>query len=256
MKRIFFFLFLSLFLFSISGETKEIKMLFWYPGEAGTPQEAKPVLDLFFHYLSKKLTSDQVTGVYINTVNDGIVSIKRELPDIAIVSYPTWVTYKNRMAGAEPWLSALPFPHGKSTEVYTLVGNQSTLVAGATVYSDETLTSEFIQHYLFPSLKNKIKIQKTPDTFNSLKRIGQKEIKAYILLNPLEVRTLEHLKTPWSQNLHKIQTSQPIPTARVILFSPDLPQKNRLQKILVEMQRDPAAKEILEEMRLVGFSFP
>ena len=33
---------------------KATKMIFWYPGEAGSTKEAQPILDLFFAYLNKQ----------------------------------------------------------------------------------------------------------------------------------------------------------------------------------------------------------
>ncbi|MFH0799759.1 MAG: hypothetical protein V2A66_06215 [Pseudomonadota bacterium] len=246
-----------LFLISISASAAHagnVKMIFWYPGEAGSTAEAAPVLDAFFKYVGGKMTPDAVTGKYFNVVPDGVTYIKREQPAVGIVSYAAWVQNRDKISGADVILSTIPLPGGASTERYALVGRDGKPAAGWQILSSEPLGVAFVRGELFPDLPASANIQATAQLIAKLKDIGEGKLNATAILTPTEAATLAKLSAPWAKALKVITESKPVPTARVVLFDQGWKGAAKFKAALVASGSDPAARDILQEMRLKGFA--
>jgi hypothetical protein len=89
-----------------------------------------------------------------------------------------------------------------------------------------------------------------------LKSISDGTLNALAILTPAEYSTLMSLSAVWAKNLKTLTISAPTPTPGVVLFRE--PPKNLLllKEILLKMKDDLSAKDLLGEMRLVGFSEP
>lgn len=228
------------------------EMVFWYPGEAGSTAEAQPVLDAFFDYLSKEMAPEKVSGKYFNSVKGGLDFIANRKPKAGIISFAAWTQNRARMGGAKPILATLPFPGGRVTESYTLVGAKKELHADATVYSSEPMKLDFVKAHLFSNIPSGAKLTQTERMFVKLKQLAGEE-NAFAILTPIEAATFKKLKTDWSKSLKVIEKSRPVPTARVIVFGQGWKDSAKFSEVLLGAGKDPAAAEILEELRLKGF---
>jgi len=232
---------------------RSASIVFWYPGEAGSTEDAQPIIDEFFSYLSKKLGDVTIHGRYYNSVNGGLQYIARRRPAVGIVSYAALTQYRDKLGGPSVIMATLPLPGGKATERYALVGRVKKLKPGAVLLSSEPLKKSFVKQHLFSELPGDAIITPTEQIFSGLKRIAAGELDAYAILTPIEAATLAKLKSPWAKELVVIERSESVPTARVLLFDPAWSDTQKLKRILADAGRDPEAKEILLELRLKGF---
>jgi len=249
----------ALFLLWLVPQTlhaKEIKMLFWYPGEAGSTAEAEPILTPFFQYLNQKLAPDTASGKYFSAIPDRLTYLKRESPVVGVVSYATWVQNASRIAGATVIMSTLPLPHGKPTEQYALVGKKEDLQKEKVlIFSSEPLPSQWVNTELFPSLSTSVDTMKsTPQIIAKLKEIGEGKLRALAILTPPEATTLAKIAAPWAKAIKMLARSKEVPTARVVLFDQHFSGASKLKAALLGAGNDPKAREILTEMRLKGFA--
>lgn len=242
-----------IFLHASQVNASDIRMVFWYPGEAGSTEEAQPVLDAFFDYLNGKIEFANIKGHYFNTVQGGLDYIMKNKPKVGIVSFAAWKQNRIKLGDAKVMLATLPLPSGKSTERYGLVCSVKAQAPEGTIYSSEPLEIDYIKQNLFPSIPDDSTIEQTSQIFAKIKKIADGSIKASAILTPMETATLEKLDSPWIKSLKIVKKSEPVPTARVILFDDKWTGQEKLSEILLATSIDPKASEILEEMRLKGF---
>jgi hypothetical protein len=259
MKKAFFSFLLFLLLcvtLPSTGRTDNAKMVFWYPGEAGSTEDAQPVIDAFLDYLSRGLAPNSVTGKYFNTIDGGLRYISGEKPKVGVVSFAAWTENRGKLGNATVMLAALPLPQGKTTEQYALVGIVKDVPAGATIYSSEPFTKAFIKEHLFAELPEDAAFEQTDRIFVQLKDIAGGKEKAFAILTPMEAASLKKLSSPWVKPLRFLKESKAVSTARVVLFDPSWKDAVKLSEVLISSGNDPQAIDILEEMRLKGFAKP
>ena len=81
-KRFFTVVFIvGIILVASSLHAASAKMLFWYPGEAGSTAEAQPVLDEFFAYIKGKDDGIALTGAETPTVRVSVT--EKEAPSLS-----------------------------------------------------------------------------------------------------------------------------------------------------------------------------
>lgn len=258
MKTFIAIIFALTLLISSLAHARQTKMIFWYPGEAGSTEEAQSLLDELFEYLKKKNPKLNIKGSYFNTVSGGKSYIKKDKPAVGIISYPAYVMNKDVLGNAKVTLATLPRPAGKKLETYVLVGKKPLADNGETIYMSEPLSRAFITQHLYPDLPKSLKLEQTSGVLSKLKKMGKGEIKGYALLTATEFYTLSKMKAEWAMELtinDRAKTSKPVPSARVVIFG-DYKQKEVLTSTLLEMKNYPEGKAILEELRLTGFAKP
>lgn len=249
-------LMLAVIVTSYAANAAPAKILFWYPGEAGSTEEAQPVLNEFFDFLKSKDPKLAFTGAYFNTIEDGRAYLAKDKPTLGIVSFATWTTRASDFTGAKVLLATLPLPHGAAAERYALVGTEPLADNGRALYLSEPLERAFITSKLFPSLPASLKLETTSSLLKKLKDMSEGIAQGYALLTPIEANTLASISAAWAQKLKVRATSTPVPTARVVLFTPAYANVDALTAALIAMKNDPKGKEILESLRLTGFAQP
>jgi hypothetical protein len=256
MKRLFAFSIVVaiLILAHASADAGAAKMLFWYPGEAGSTLEAQPVLDAFFAAVNKSIAPDAIAGSYFNTIDGGLAYLRKEKPAVGIVSAAAWAQQRDKLGAAKAILATLPLPGGTATERYALVGTASVIKPTAKLLSSEPMTIEFVRAQLFPKLPPAAVITQTPQMFSNLRKIAEGQLDAVALLTPTEAASLARLSAPWAKSLKVIAQSEPIATARVVLFDAGWTAVQKFKDALLSLGADPAAQPMLEEMRLKGFA--
>jgi hypothetical protein len=231
----------------------EVKMVFWYPGEAGSTEEAQPVMDAFSEYVNDELKPDMLTARYFNTVKGGLDYIAGQKPKVGIISYAAWAQNRAKLRGADVVLATRPLPKGREVQRYALVGKGKSVPENAKVYSSEPFTPDFVRGDLFPNLPGGATLAQTDRIFVKLKEIAAGEEGTIAILTPIEASTFKKLKSDWAKQIKFIEESKPVPTARVVIFDEAWKGKEKLSEILLTADKDPKAAGILEEMRLVGF---
>lgn len=240
--------------FVSKGHARGIKMLVWYPGEAGSTAEAQPVLDAFFRYINTKIAPDTITGAYFNTEEGGLGYIKKDSPTVAIISFSAWTQHRVQIGQAKDILSTRPLPHGTTSESYVLVGPDAKIVPGAKIFSSEPLRIQFARGELFPQIPPDSVISSIHNLLSKLKEIGEGRLKAYAILTPTEAATLGRLDWPWAKALRVVAESRRVSTPRVVIFDAKWEGLARFKSALIAAGSDPNAREVLNEMRLVGFA--
>lgn len=230
------------------------EMIFLYPGEAGSTEEAAPVLELFFEFLNGKITPYKINGKYFNSRKDGLGYIDSKKPMLGIVSYPEFVQDKSKFDSAKVILLTLPWPHGESTIRYKLVGNKKTI--SKTIISSEPMTTDFVRTHLFTKVPGDAKIMRDDQILFSLKKISSGELNATAILTPTESYTLSKLSADWAKKLVVIDESLPVSSAKVLAFAKDWPGIKKVKDALLGMADDPEGRQILSELRLKGFTLP
>ncbi len=252
-------LYLLIFILALFASAKTFAsdtIIFWYPGEAGSTEEAQPILNEFVSYLGKKDDTLKLTAKYFNTTESGLDFIQKNKPSIGIVSFAAWEEHKKDFPEAEPILITKPLPDGNTTQEYFLVGANDKPINNIIVYSTEPLTKNLIQEKLKLADHYTIIAKQTDQILQKLKAIGSGELDALAILTPIEGATLLKIKSDWSKKIKVLKKSEPVPTAGVILFTPDANLKTKLQDELIKLDADPEAKDLLAELRLMGFAMP
>ncbi|MFH1830935.1 MAG: hypothetical protein ABH871_09205 [Pseudomonadota bacterium] len=242
-----------IFVHASQAKTSDIRIVFWYPGEAGSTEEAQPVLDAFLDYLSQSMTSTSFTGHYYNTVEGGLDYIMKKKPKVGIVSFAAWMQNRTKLGNAKVMLATLPLPKGGKTERYGLMCTSTSQAPESIIFTSEPLELNYVKQNLFPDISVNATLEQTDQIFAKIKKIADGSIKASAILTPMETATLEKLDSPWTKSLKIIARSKPVPTARVVLFDDGWTGSEKLAEILLTASKDPKALEILEEMRLKGF---
>ncbi len=244
-----------------AANAKASKMIFWYPGEAGSTSEAAPILEEFSNYVKKK-SGIKLEGTYINDVSKGIVFIKKQKPTYGIIGHITLDENKNTLPPFTRIGKTKPFPDGKTTEQFSLVGYRPpeseetwTPPTNLTVLSSVPVSVAYLKSTLFPNLTGNIMIKTTNTILMTLKKMSTEANPNQVaLLTPMESYTLKSLSAGWTTKLAELAKSEAIPTAALVTFQDDPRKADTLVKTLIAMSNDPEGKEILETLRLNGFT--
>ncbi|HPM40919.1 MAG TPA: hypothetical protein PLY45_00605, partial [bacterium] len=203
-----------------SASAANARMLFWYPGEAGSSQEGQPVIDAFLEYLSNKVAPQKISGRYVNTVEAGLSYLRNEKPALGIVSYSAWAQNRDKLPGARAILSTLPLPDGKATERYELVALGGKLPASGRIISSEPISPAFARSELFDAIPGNAGFTQTNQMIFKLKEIAEGKLDAAAVLTPTEAASLSKMKSDWAAKLKRVALSKPVPSARVVSFDP------------------------------------
>lgn len=251
-------------------------MLFWYPGEAGSTAEAQNTLDAFFEFINKRITPDKVIGKYFNNVAAGLNFIKQSKPSFGILSFAAYEINKDKLGAVKVIMQTMPLPAGKETEIYTIVGKgQKPASQNFPLYTKQPLTLEFAQTYIFDVGRPAFFLVRravvaevgegsptevghpnlVPNILPLLKDLASGLKTGGAILQPMEYFTLQRLNQPWTKELSVWHTSKPVPSAPLVIFGPAaMPLAQKLKDVLRSMPEDPEGIQILETLRLKGFS--
>jgi len=246
-------LILAILTISSGALAENIRMIFWYPGEAGSTELAQPALDLFFGYINSRTAPDKIDGRYFNTVNDGLSFIRSASPKLGILSFAAFEENREKIGRVSILLKTLPLPGGKSLEQYVIVGKgEKPKSWNINLYSRQPLTAGFVNKYVLPGTAAP-KIAVVPAILPTLKEVSSGKMPGGVILQPIEFFTLKNLNQDWAKELKTWSTSPPVPTASLLLFGDTLPVVEKIKTILLNMEKDPEGKDILNELRLKGF---
>lgn len=230
-------------------------MIFWYPGEAGSTSEAQSTLDTFFDYINVRIMPDKISGKYFNTVGEGLNSIKQSRPKFGIISFAAYEVNRDRLGDVTKLLSTLPLPDGKSSENYVIVGlGKAPAAWDITLYTKQPLTLNFVKKHILRTESVSPDISLVTNILPTLKDAATGVKKGGVILQPMEFYTLKNINQPWTKALDVWLTSGPVPSAPLVVFGEENPLAQKLTDVLLNMSDDPKGSEILQMLRLKGFS--
>lgn len=250
-------LIITIFALAAVVQAKDYKFVFWYPGEAGTAEQAQPVLDALFDYLNKKIDGATFSGKYLNTDKAGLSYIKNSKPEFGILSSLAIDQNKSSLTSHSIIARTKPLPLGTTTEEYCIVGFKAdwTVPSTLTVYTSLPISDSFFKKHFMTNFSSKVEIKRTDAMLKTLKELSStNSSQAVALLTPFEKFSIDRMKSDWTKNIRPIQTCQTFPTAPLVFFGSKPEITDKLLTTLKEMNTDPEGKQILKTLRLVGFN--
>jgi hypothetical protein len=232
------------------------QMLFWYPGEAGTTEEAQGTLDALFDHINPKIAPDKLSGKYFNTVEGGAGFIRQARPKYGIVSFAAYRINSASLGQNTILMQTLPLPDGRPAERYVIVGRGPAPRDWANVqlYSKQPLTNEFVKEFILPPLPQGERVKNVQNILPALKEIASGARQGGVILQPIEHFTLKSLKQPWVKGLSVWHISNELPSAPLLLFGTEDGFTQKFKAALLNMASGPEGKAILETLRLKGFT--
>ncbi len=234
------------------------KFLLWYPGAEGSSSQAAPLLEDWMNYLTERGLPVKLEAVYHNDAITSDIKLKKIKPAVAILSLEGYIHLSTKHS-----LSLLAQtrkqPAGDGSNQYTILKNSANKTIEK-LYLSEPLTEDFVRKIILRNTPqhSTVKLEYAPQALRTLKKIGQGEIAAAILINAYEAKVLEKIKTDWSRQLKPVSSSPKLPAPPLILFEDwkkGFPH-DKFVSLLMAMPNDEEGKEILHELRMKGFMKP
>jgi hypothetical protein len=249
---------------------RSANFLVWQPGGEGSPEQGQAALAILTDYIKEKGLKVKLKAIYLNgALGDKLSdhSAKKILyqhkPAIALLSDE--IVQNIEELEFDKMAQSRPEPLGDGTIRYLLFKNRNASVIDpihlSPIYLSEPHGQSYLNNQIFRGSMLQEKHGKThyeKYILPVIKRVGSgsSSQKAGILLNSYEAKVLKKLETDWAKNLVSIFTSQPIKAPQVLLLKKwgrHFPHEE-LKKILLGMENDPQGKEVLQALRLTGFS--
>lgn len=227
-----------------------LEMAFIVPGGEGTTEQAQSHLDLLFKLIQEK-GGPQLSGAYYPNLSQGQQAIKTKKVSLGILSHDAALEISKKIA-IKPYMATLPLQSKGAFETMVLVGTGKEVINP--IYTERDFTPQYISTYLFKNIQDP-QIQLAHSTIGTLRKLGNETLKGTFLLDNYQWTSIQKLKQAWSAKLKEVASSDKIPSARVVLFK-DIPTeiKQNLKKALLQLGKTPQEKQLLNDLRLKGFS--
>ncbi len=220
------------------------------PGQPGTTAEAQPVMDELAKYLSTKL-GEKVRGVYYNDLNEALGSIEKSKPAWGITGLTFFKSYANKFSMI-PVASTLP--QGMQKDVWRLIvpisNPDSPLKVGGTVYGSMLYAPRSLE-LLFGTQGGEFAVEGTHNALRMLRKVNKGKV-AGVVLDAVQYSVIKD--SDRYSGTKVVFTSAELPNSPVVWFGSTNDDTLRLQAVLLDMDKDPAAKELLKLLQTVGFS--
>jgi hypothetical protein len=232
-----------------------IHFLIIQPGSPGTTEEAAPLMARLAEYLSTHSAGKPtVEGLYVNTLNDVERAIRKLQPRIAIVTLPYYLEQRVRL-GLRVQLATRP--GGRTEDHYRLlVAATNPATSWEAVKGDVAgtlcFTADAVARLLFqrPATALPFHCQPTDRLLRAARQVVQGELSG-LLLTDEQYTSLQTL--PEGKSLKELHATPPLPPSLVVSFGTPDGGAKALTKTMVEMKNDPAAHDLLTELRTDGF---
>jgi len=232
-----------------------IHFLIIQPGSPGTTEEAAPLMARLADYLSTHSAGTPIVeGLYVNTLNDVERAIRTLQPRIAIVTLPYYLEQRVRL-GLRAQLATRP--GGRTEDHYRLaVATTNPAVSWEMVKGEVAgtlcFTADAVSRLMFqrPAAALPFHCQPTDRLLRAARQVVQGELTG-LLLTDEQYASLQAL--PEGKSLKELHVSPSLPPPLVVSFGTPDGGAKALTKALVEMKNDPAARDLLTELRTDGF---
>jgi ABC transporter, phosphonate, periplasmic substrate-binding protein len=239
-----------------------IHFLLIQPGSPGTTEEAAPVIGRLADYLAQHLPKGTaVAGLYLNSIDQVAPAVAQQKPRIAIVTLPYYLEHRAAYDW-RPQLTTRPLPAGqagggKTEDHYHLLVSTANPAAGwekltGAVAGTICFTPEPVARLLFdrPAAALPFHCQPTDRLLRASRQVARGEL-AGLIVTDEQFTSLMML--PEGTSLKELHATGPLVPPLVVTFGPpDAPVESVIQA-LRGMKDDPAAHELLTELRTDGF---
>ncbi|WP_320174819.1 PhnD/SsuA/transferrin family substrate-binding protein [Maridesulfovibrio sp.] len=221
------------------------------PGQPGTTAEAQPVMDELANYLSAKL-GEKVKGVYYNDLNAALDYLGKNKPAWSICGLTFFKSYSSKFSMA-PVASTLP--QGMKKDVWRLIvpadGPDSAEGIQGTVYGSMLYTPQSLE-ILFGSKKGwGFTVEGTHKALRMLRKVNKGKVSG-VVLDAVQYSVIKD--SDRYSGTKVIYTSSELPNSPVAWFGKTNDDAFRLQAVLLDMSKDPSAKELLNLLQTSGFN--
>lgn len=221
------------------------------PGQPGTTTEAQPVMDELGKYLSAKL-GEKVQGVYYNDLNAALNCLSKNKPAWGISGLTFFKSYSAKFI-MTPVASTLP--QGMEKDVWRLIvptsGPDSPKDIKGKVYGSMLSTPQS-REILFGTEKGAgFTVEGTCKALRMLRKVNKGKV-AGVVLDAVQYSVIEG--SDRYANTKVVYTSPKLPNSPVVWFGKTTDDAFRLQAVLLDMDKDPAAKNLLKLLQTSGFN--
>ncbi|WP_372367519.1 phosphate/phosphite/phosphonate ABC transporter substrate-binding protein [Candidatus Uabimicrobium sp. HlEnr_7] len=224
------------------------------PGGPASTEQAQKTMDTFANVLSK-LSGTKVTATYFNDESPAIEFIKRNRPQVGIVSTAFYLKYHKSF---QLQLQLQVYIKHQNKMNYVIAVAQDSPVhslqalRGKKVASNHLYEMDFLSHLFFKGTSNwqnytTAKPVRRP--YSYVKRLFRGKMDAVILDN-FQAQSIQNLLNKQGKKIRIISNSQKIPTMPVVSFG------NRYSSVvraMQELQNDKQGKKILQLFQIDSF---
>jgi ABC-type phosphate/phosphonate transport system substrate-binding protein len=221
------------------------------PGQPGTTVEAQPVMDELAAYLSAKL-GEKVQGVYYNDLTKALDYLDKNKPAWSICGLTFFKSYSAKFP-MTPVASTLP--QGMKKDVWRLIvpasGPDSYEGVTGKVYGSMLYTPQSLEILLAGKKGGNFSPEGTRKALRMLRKVNKGRI-AGVVLDAVQYSVVKD--SDRYSGTKVIYTSPELPNSPVVWFGEPTDDAFRLQSVLLDMSKDPAANNLLKLLQTSGFN--
>jgi len=238
-------------------------LLVFYPGGAGTAEDAAAVMKEFGAALAKGAgwPEGALRVTYENDLQLGLGAIQKDKPGFALVGLPV---YLSQAAKLKMKLVTQSLPGGRKTDSYYILGRKDGPknlqgAKGLKLVSNQLYDKTFISRCVLggQNVEQFFKLKEVSSGLRAIKSVVGEEKKAdLVLLDQHQHDSLGALDE--AKLLQLVHRSPDLPTAPLVALEGVAADADiaAIKKALLGLAGNPAAKDLLETMTLKGFGEP
>ncbi len=221
------------------------------PGQPGTTAEAQPVMDELAKYLSAKL-GEEVNGVYYNDLNAALAYLGKNKSAWAICGLTFFKSYSTKFL-MTPVASTMP--QGMEKDVWRLIvpasGPDSPENVTGTVYGSMLYTPQAMELLFHGKKSADFTLEGTHKALRMLRKVNRGKVSG-VVLDAVQYSVIKD--SDRYSGTKVIYTTPELPNSPVVWFGKTTDDAFRLQAVLLDMDKDPAAKDLLKLLQTSGFN--
>ena len=252
-----------LFLGLSAGFAGPRDLLVFYPGGAGSAEDAATVMREFGAALAKGAgwPEGALTVSYENDLTAGLATIQNNKPGFALVGLPV---YLSQGAKLKMKLVAQSLPGGRKTDAYYMMGRKDgpknlQAAKGLKLISNQLYDKTFISRCVLggQNVEEFFKLKEVSSGLRAIRSVADDENKAdLVLLDQHQHNALGGLDE--AKLLQLVHRSPDLPTAPLVALDGVAADADivAIKKALLGLAGNSAAKDLLDTMTLKGFGEP
>lgn len=221
------------------------------PGQPGTTAEAQPVMDSLAEYMSGKL-GVPVKGAYYNDLDTALDSLGKSKPAWGIVGLTFFKSYE---AEFKMYPVASTLPQGLEKDIWRLIvpadGPAAVADLKGTVYGSMLYAPEAREILFGGRDKSSFQMEGTHKALRVLRKVNKGKV-AGVCLDAVQYSVIEDSSR--YANTKILFESAKLPNSPVVWFGDTTDDALRLQAVLLDMKKDPAAAALLKLLQTDGFN--
>ncbi|CCO22183.1 PhnD/SsuA/transferrin family substrate-binding protein [Maridesulfovibrio hydrothermalis] len=221
------------------------------PGQPGTTVEAQPVMDELAKYMSEKLDTE-VDGVYFNDLETALKYLSENKVAWGITGLTFFKSYSGKFKMVPV---AATLPQGMDKDVWRLIvstdGPDSVKDVSGTVYGSMLYTPEACSILFSGNDESSFTAEGTRKALRMLRKVNKGKV-AGVCLDAVQYSVIKG--SDRYMNTKVIFESERLPNSPVVWFGETGDDALRLQGVLLNMKKDPAAAGLLKLLQTDGFS--